>query len=167
MGFVPLFLALDFSKKSYFSEPTYKAMIFLGSYLILYIITNYEGLRGYNLHSELNPYRLFFISILPIFIFGHSNFFLRTARNNFLILFEKFFSIIYLSLAIILFLFFMLGLINHTGEAIVRVFTLSSCIGIILVGGSNIKPFFSLGCYLLLTNELFFIHSIHLFGIKL
>lgn len=166
MGFIPIFSAFYLSKKSFFWEWGYKGMIFLGSCLILYIITYHEGVRGYNLYSELNPYRLFFISILPILTFGHSHFVLRTASNDFLILFERFFSILYLSMAIVLFLLFMLSLINQTGEAIVRVFTLSSCLGIILVGTSNNKIFMSLPCYLLVTNELFFIHTIHLFGIK-
>ena len=166
MGFIPTFFAFYLSKKSFFREWSYKGMIFLGSCLILYIITYHEVLRGYNLHSELNPYRLFFISILPILTFGYSQYVLRTTSNDFLILFQRFFSILYLSMAIALFLFFMLSLINQTGEAIVRVFTLSSCIAIILVGTSNYKILFGLPCYLLLTNEVFFIHTIHLFGIK-
>jgi hypothetical protein len=109
--------------------------------------------------------RFIFIALFPVAIYLYQKYKIKKNTNDFFIIFERSFSKAYVCLSIILIAFFFLNKINNTGEAIVRVFTLSSFMGIVLIGASPSKNIFILPTYLVLINQLFFLHTLHVFGL--
>lgn len=161
--FVPLLLCILKYRIGGFLDYT-KAIIFFLGFLILYVITNHEVLRGYNLPSPLNTVRYIAIGLFPLFIFLYQKIMMRNATNSLLDLYAENFLFTYSCLGFALSLFFLFDSINNTGEAIVRVFTLSSFVAIIIIGSIQIIRNQILAPYLVFVNQIFFMWTVGFFG---
>ena len=122
--------------------------------------------RGSNMYSELNFFRFFFISIIPILIYFIINFY-NLINKSLVINFSsqiipiRYMTMNYISLSIALVFLFPLGYTNYSGEAIVRIFTLSSFIFIMIMSINKID-YWWLWFYLAIINSLFFINTVFL-----
>lgn len=131
--------------------------------LIIALIQNNSN-RGEHLFSELNIYRLLAISAFPLLLAMMENFQKQPAHamrlESQLDRFVYYLRFPYLSLSLILVPAYLLGFVDQAGEAIVRIFTLSSIIAIIgiLFSRSGNKLLWS---YLLLSNSAFFVNTIY------
>jgi hypothetical protein len=131
-------------------------------FMLLALITIY-GSRGEELLSELNPVRFIMISIVPLLILLCSE--NKVQKINSLdkqgfIDFPYYFTRYYAFMAIGLLLIYVAGLTSQSGEAIVRLYTLSSVGSLfsISITGSIFKTILSF--YLALINSLFFLMTI-------
>lgn len=135
-----------------------------GIALITSLVQNNSG-RGEHLFSELNFYRLFAISAIPLLLITIDKFqrkdFHAIAQDNSLGRFIYYLRLSYLSLALVLIPAYALGYVDQAGEAIVRIFTLSSIMAIIGILFSNPKNKI-LWSYLLVVNSAFFVNTIYL-----
>tara|TARA_B100000989_G_C19528736_1_gene468396 strand:- start:787 stop:1788 length:1002 start_codon:yes stop_codon:yes gene_type:complete len=122
--------------------------------------------RGSNTYSELNFFRFFFISVIPIIIYFIINFF-TLINQSFIIRFFpqtipfRYMAINYISLSIALFCLFPLGYADYSGEAIVRIFSLSSITFVFLINYHG-SDYWWLWLYLGLINSLFFVNTVFL-----
>lgn len=156
------------------------SVIILISFALIVGVSTMSVERGDHLASPLNAFRLFCISIVPLIIFGVYHFFERVSikkmpqENN-----KSFASMnrgadevarrsnswvrvctgSYLSLAFALLVLYIAGVIGDSGEAIVRVFTLTSVVAsFVFLLGSN--KYSIIWLYLLTCNSLFFLNTV-------
>lgn len=182
--FIPLTVLYLYSKFKILKKRIfikYFFLIFLASSILMQynLLVSFRE-RGENLFSPLNPIRFIALTIPPILLYSffflkkNWNYFRKEIKYSFLnqdeneesIQFKDVFHYIitmnYFISLIILFMFQILGLLNNAGEAIVRVFTLSSIIAIYVIMDSS-KPYFYFWLYVLISNSLFFYNTV--FGI--
>lgn len=133
---------------------------------LLYMINSSFEIRGAHIYSPLNPVRFVMLSIVPLFIFlvakheARRALEGRTAAPEFSFYFARF----YIVLALGLTLMFFTGLTADSGEALVRLYTLSSIPALLslqLYGSVMRAP---ISAYLLVINALFFLVTVFLPG---
>jgi hypothetical protein len=131
--------------------------------------------------SSLNVFRLIALSVIPLIIavlgmFNGGFIGLRSVSNTQmsgsksvlvhrtacqLITWHYFATFSYISMAFALLFFYVTGVVGQSGEAIVRLFTLSSPLGIFIVlCTTGFYRFFWL--FVLLSNSLFFVNAVFL-----
>ena len=142
----------------------FKYLIFIIAFLVIFITTNKEILRGYNLPSELNIFRFYSLSLIPLIIYFQEKYTVKNPQRGFYGNLLKGFSLVYYYLALNLSVFYALNLINFSGEALVRVFTLNSFFCLILCGSRLSLKEAILPIYLITINQILFIRSTNLFG---
>lgn len=130
-------------------------------YVLLGTVNEVYEIRGEHIFSALNPVRFVMVGIVPLLLalFWKTEYKPSLGGTKFE-LFPYFFSRLYIVLAIGLIISFFSGLTDRSGEAIVRVVTLSSVpalISVALGGGFLGVP---ISGYLLLSNCLFFLATI-------
>ncbi len=161
-----------------------KASIFVlvmaASMYLISLVSAQSELRGEQLVSPLNVFRLLCLSIIPIvyialdyalakknesrldlnsrvmgLVVGSGHGVVASRRLSWI----YFSTLCYFSLAAALLVFYVAGFIDEAGEAIVRVFTLNSvsAIFVILLGPSR---YLRVWLFLLLSNSLFFLHTL-------
>lgn len=151
----------------------YRPFFFLCSLGMMYIVLNATDSRGSHLDSELNVVRFITIAIIPIFIFliffsrGRLILYDRHYTNNFDVggtkfkdVFGYFLTLNYFFMAFTLSIFYLLGLVDIAGEAIVRFYTLSSVIALFMMIYVD-KRIFYFWAYLIIVNSLFFLNTIY------
>lgn len=131
------------------------------AYLLYSLHSSFE-IRGENLYSPLNPVRFVMLSIIPlilvVFIKNESNIAInsRNATPNFSFYFVRFYTFLAVGLA----LMFLASMTDESGEALVRLYTLSSIPALLsfqLSGSIKRAP---VSGYILLINALFFLATI-------
>ncbi len=177
---VALFLVRFRWHRLWISSFAVKTIMFsILSILVLCFIVQLSIARGEHLYSHLNLVRLIALSIIPVFIVfffwvrGQSfriNHLLRwykvesRAKNKYSLaeqyyIWHCFMTYVYIYLAFILLILYLLDYINDSGEAMVRVFTLNSVPAIIILLRTTLfqRTFWS---FLLVSNSAFFIKTI-------
>jgi hypothetical protein len=160
-------IALPFLAAIWVPRIPYKKNLYtlLSAILIAYLIytlnMSYE-LRGEHIFSPLNPVRFVMISIVPLVL-------LFLIKNEFSTIFNKgyfladfpfYFALFYIIFAIALAFIFFNDLTAKSGEALVRLYTLSSIPALLSVhlSGSVLRA--PVSTYILLINGLFFLVTI-------
>lgn len=185
--FYPAALSLLYSKSSFarqgylFGIISFFAVL-TPAVLTVYVVLGMSIYRGAKLFSELNVFRLIALSSIPlvIVVFGvfskkyvglrsilkkqRSNYqsaFLLPRASRQLMMWHYFATFSYFSMTFALLLFYMAGTVNQSGsgEAVVRLFTLSSplAVFIILCATRFYRDFWLL---VLLSNSLFFVNTV-------
>lgn len=184
--FAPILYDISFSKlRSLFSAPVSRTLIFCLvlaiSFYIVFFVSTQAGARGEHLASPLNRFRLLSISVAPLLLMVWDYFLARrpgkvgrerdnrNASADFdhrvaavlqrRLSWITFSTVCYLALALALLVLEAAGVVSQSGEAIARVFTLSSvpAIFVILLGPSRYSRIW---VFLLLINSLFFVHTL-------
>ena len=120
--------------------------------------------RGSNMYSELNFFRFLSISVIPVLVYFFINFY-NLINKSLVVNFSRqiipirYMTINYISLSLALLFLYPLGYTNYSGEALVRIFTLSSFVFIMIMSIRKID-FWWLWFYLALINSLFFINTV-------
>lgn len=145
------------------------AILFVGMLLIwlvvFYIVVAFSDMRGAHLFSQLNWFRFLALTFFPVAIF--LLFDLRNIRRLSLYADQKLFhfpfafSVGYLAAALALSLFYFSGSLETSGEAVVRVMTLSSAGGVVVVALWGVSRLQFVPVYLLACNSLFFIKTLY------
>lgn len=152
----------------------------LSGFFIVLGVVFFSNLRGDNLNSNLNPVRFLFISIFPILIYffweikkikrdilSYEMLFGGDRRKSSITLsFAKeiwvyFITMAYVGCALVLSLFYVVGMISTAGEAVVRVFTLSSVASILVLTLKKNKISF-FWVYIIFINSMFFFNTVFL-----
>jgi hypothetical protein len=149
---------------NYFNLLIYFVFSIIISFLILIQLNVSVEDRGAHMYSELNYTRFFLISVIPIFIyfsskiikFVNQSFVLKKNSNK---IPSSFLMINYITLSIALFFLYPTGVIDYSGEAIVRIFTLSSIVFLVISNHNKISNWYLL-LYLGFINSLFFINTV-------
>lgn len=172
---VALFILVPIVWISYFAkriQPNGKVFfVVIGAvWILLYylLVKDAARIRGAHLDSELNAVRFLAISPVPIFIwflvrrlFREPKFCVRVGRGYWRhAYFPYMFSLNYFSAATVLAVFYLSGNILTSGEAIVRVMTLSSLGAILSITYWGITARNSLALYIAVCNALFFVYTI-------
>lgn len=129
---------------------------------LLYALNSSYELRGEHIHSPLNPVRFAMISGIPIAL----TFLVKNESSGYqkclgsVPEFSFFFIRFYIILALGLAFMFFLGLTGESGEALVRLYTLSSIPSLLSLqlSGSIIRA--PVSAYILLINALFFLNTV-------
>lgn len=133
---------------------------------LLYTINSSFELRGEHIFSTLNPFRFASLSILPLVLFFliRKNFKITQTGNGALAEFSFYFALFYVVLAVGLGLMFIAGLTVASGEALVRLYTLSSVPALLSfrLSGSVLRA--PISVYMLVVNALFFLVTVLLPG---
>ena len=184
--FLPILYKVLFSRlRPFFSTPILKAIIacvlLAVAFYFVFMVSIQSVERGENVESPLNGIRLLSITVAPLLLaifdyvwslksekFGYK----RMHQTSKRVLDYKvsvaaqrklswiaFSTHCYLALAFALLILYTAGFITESGEAIVRVFTLSSvpAIFVILLGSSRYSIIW---LFLLLSNALFFLNTL-------
>ena len=122
--------------------------------------------RGSHMYSGLNFFRFLLIAVVPTIIYFSSSFFMLIKRsfilknlNNKIPL--NLTTIHYISLSLSLIFLYPTGIIDYSGEAIVRIFTLSSIVFVLI--SNHIKIFtWNMWFYIGFINSVFFINTVFL-----
>jgi hypothetical protein len=183
--FYPAALSLLCTKSSFARQRYFLGIILLYAVLIpavltVYVVSEMSIYRGEHLFHKLNIFRLITLFGIPlvIIVFGvfskryiglrsilkkqrsnyQSVFLLPRASRQFM-MWHYFATFSYFSMAFALLLFYMSGTVDRSGEAIVRLFTLSSPLAVFIV---LCAPRFYRGFWLmvLLSNSLFFVNTV-------
>lgn len=184
--FYPFALSLLYSKGSfarqgYFFRILLFYAVLIPAVLLIYMVVEMSVYRGNKLFSELNVFRLIAFSVIPLIIavFGvfsrrfvglrnisktqgsNSNSVLVHGTTCQLMTWHYFVTFSYLSMAFALLLFYMAGTVNQagSGEAIVRLFTLSSPLAVFIILCTTIF-YRGFWLFLLLSNSLFFVNAV-------
>jgi hypothetical protein len=173
-----LYLVRSRIHRLWISSPIIKGIVFLFlSILIIGVVVIKSAERGDHLYSSLNSARLIALSIITlsiVFIYWIKSrcfgFNLRKllrlydvksqhSLNKLYPIWHYFMIYVYIYLAIALLIFYLLGILDGSGEAIVRLFTLSSVVAIIAIlqTTSFNRTFWS---FLLISNSAFFVNTI-------
>ncbi len=162
-----VFLGMPFITAIWRCSPRIKSNLFtLASvwavaYLLYTTNSSYE-FRGEHIFSPLNPIRFFMISIVPLIIFS----FIKNESKHITIdssaikEFPSYFVRLYAVLAVGLAVIFFAGLTRESGEALVRLYTLSSIPALLSfsICGSAAKA--PISAYILVINALFFLVTV-------
>jgi len=160
------------------SEKTIKTML-AASYLlgiVSLVFIHYAALsRGDQLYSSINFYRMLSLSFFPILIAttAYYNLVKKIAINVSFLNFNSdarikhhssellvcYFSIMYIGFALALFTLYVIGFITIEGEALVRIYTLSSVVSLMAIAISRSK-YLSLWIFLIFVNSVFFVRTI-------
>jgi hypothetical protein len=173
-----LYLVRSRVHRLWISSPVIKGIAFLFlSILIIGVVVINSADRGAHLYSSLNPVRMIALSIIPlsiVFIYWIKSrcfdFNIKKLLNMYGIrrqhslgglypISHYFMSYIYIYLVIGLLTFYLLGILDGSGEAIVRLFTLSSVVAIVILlqAASFNRVLWSA---LLISNSAFFVNTI-------
>lgn len=184
--FAPFLYGILFSKlRPSFFAPVLRIIAFsllmATSFYFVFMVSILSEARGEHLASPLNVFRLFCISIVPLLLMvldfllvprsakiigthKNSNASMGSDRRITAVLRRRlswitFSTICYLALAFALLVLDSTGFISTSGEAIVRIFTLSSvpAIFVILLGSSK---YLRIWLFLLVINSLFFVNTL-------
>lgn len=133
---------------------------------LLYAIDSSFELRGEHLSSSLNPVRFVMLSIVPLMLFFFMRNESRVAASGGagLEIFPAYFVRFYVILAIGLALMFFSGRTGDSGEALVRLYTLSSIPAMLSLGISGSAFRAPISSYILIINALFFLVTVLLPG---
>lgn len=137
-----------------------------GAWVVMFwfgIATSLDG-RGAELASELNPIRFVFISIVPIALWLLSRSLYSGMKNQ--ALQKKYFPYLYelnyiASAAALFFYYYFSARSGDSGEAIVRVMTLSSFGAILAIALGGITYRNGVAMYIIVINSLFFLNTIY------
>lgn len=158
MTFIPaMWRGLPGSKRRWF------ILISLGAVAsLLYTMNSSFELRGEHIFSPLNPVRFVMLSIVPLilYFFTMNESRITVAGSGALKEFPYYFVRFYAVLAIGLALMFVTGLTAQSGEALVRLYTLSSVPALLSLrlSGSALRA--PISAYILVTNALFFLVTV-------
>jgi hypothetical protein len=173
---LPMFLAYyldgkDISKKRFLSSihVRYFLPILIAVVIVYYIILKSVD-RGEHLYTEINSFRLIFVSFIPICIFifyrlntGIFNIKRELSRYsnkyNWCTLSQYMIASNFVFFSCIIIVFDMLGFISTAGEAIVRIINLSSVFSIVAYLYA-IKTFRTFWLYIISINSLFFLNTL-------
>ena len=138
--------------------------VLAGWTMVFYRIVDSAYERGADLFSPLNPVRFAALTVVPALIFlvfqlPASR--LSAGEREGIERYPQVFSLLYLVAAAVLTLFFLTGWFDVSGEAVVRVMTLSSFPAALIVGRWGIGYDRLLPAYLLACNGAFFIHTVY------
>lgn len=166
-----VFLGVLFMAEMWRGRPRSKDMLFIlfsvgaVAYLLYTTHSSFE-LRGEHIFSPLNPVRFVMLSVVPLILFffvkNESRITLkgRNAVADLSFYFVRFYVVLAMGLA----LMFFAGLTGESGEALVRLYTLSSVPALLsfrLSGSAMRAP---ISAYILAINGLFFLATIFLPG---
>ena len=159
--FFPLVFAM-YGKNSNLKRYAYLSILFLLTFGCFYYLNEAYVLRGEHLYSQLNSVRLFALTVIPLLIYFNSakESKLNLGISSGLYMFPEFFIRLYLFFTLGLVIFWLLGLTNESGEAVVRVFTLFSFPAIIALRLKGLFFDAKIPSFILLSNTLFFIHAL-------
>lgn len=130
--------------------------------LLLYITNSTFEDRGEHIFSPLNPVRFIMLAVVPLVIFGFlknrikNNVINSNSKINFVVYFERFYIILALGLIVIYFA----GLATDSGEALVRLYTLTSVPALLALKMSGTIKNAPISSYLLFVNASFFLATI-------
>jgi hypothetical protein len=147
-------------------------MAFFIGYIFMVFAVSQSEIRGEHLASDLNVIRFIFLAVIPILLFvvgiGSRSKYIVMAdyfnrRSNEAKIFKEswvsFLTIFYIGLALALSAFVLTGNLGGAGEAIVRLFTLSSVVAFLVLSfNNNSLSFFWL--FLMFSNSLFFMNTV-------
>lgn len=166
-----IFLGLPFIAAMWKGRPRIKNRLFIlasvGSVaFLLYVVNSSYELRGEHIYSPLNPVRFVMLSIIPMLMY----FFTKNESARIVLSgggikdFPNYFARLYVVLAIALSLLFFAGFTGDSGEALVRLYTLSSVPALLSfrLSGSVLRA--PISAYILMINALFFLVTIFLPG---
>jgi len=173
-----LYLVRSRVHRLWISSPVIKSIAFLFlSILIIWVVAINSIDRGEHLYSSLNLVRLIALSAVPLSIAlafwvnnRYQGFNIKKLLNMYVIrrqhslsglypISHYFMSYVYIYLAIGLLTFYLLGILGGAGEAIVRIFTLSSVVAIvILLQATSFNRV--LWSTLLISNSAFFVNTV-------
>lgn len=166
-----VFLMFPFMAEMWTGRPRSKNMLFVlfsvvaVTYLLYTVNSSFE-LRGEHIFSPLNPVRFVMLSIVPLalilFTKNESRIALkgRNAVADFSFYFVRFYIVLSLALA----LMFFVGLTGESGEALVRLYTLSSIPALLSFRLSESIMKAPISAYILSMNALFFLATVFLPG---
>ena len=176
-----LCLKRSFAREVFFLRILLFCAVSVPAVLVVYAVIEMGFYRGEHLFSKLNVFRLIALSVIPLIIavFGVFNKTFvdltglpKTLESNSddvpvlnpacqLISWHYFVTCSYVSMALALLLFYMAGVVYPSGEAIVRLFTLSFPLAIFIVlCTTGFYRFFWL--FILTSNSLFFVRTVFL-----
>lgn len=156
------------------------SIIILSGFILVFGMIYFSTFRGEHLNSKLNVFRLLFISIIPmiIYFFWERKKLKKDIEVYYSLLMcddrislEKlsaakeiwvhFVTIAYLGCALGLVFFYLIGMISTAGEAVIRVFTLSSIVSLLVLtlckNKINLLWFF-----IVFSNSMFFLNTVFL-----
>lgn len=185
--FYPVALSLLYSKSSFARQGYFFGIlsfyaVLIPAVLTVYVVLEMSFYRGAHLFSKLNVFRLIALSIIPLVIVVFGVFskqyvglrsILKTQRSNSqsvflvpktarrLMIWHYFATFSYLSMAFVLLLFYMAGTVDQSGsgEAIVRLFTISSPLAVFIVLCAT-RFYRGFWLFVLLSNSLFFVNAV-------
>ena len=151
-------------------RPQWKAKVFflmscaIWVVIFWFVTNNTVQFRGENLRSALNVVRFVAIAPIPILLWPVVWRQLRRIgnkkwRNDY---FPYFFVLNYMASALVLTLVYLLGQVGGSGEAIVRIMTLSSLGAIVSLAEGGINLHNGIAIYIVTVNSLFFINTVFL-----
>jgi hypothetical protein len=166
-----VFLGLPFIATIWKGRPRLKKRLFIlvsvGSVaLLLYMMNSSYELRGEHIYSPLNPVRFVMLSIIPLlmFLFTKNESMRIVMSGSSMKDFPNYFVRLYVVLAIALSLLFFAGLTGDSGEALVRLYTLSSVPALLSLRLSGSALMAPISAYILIINALFFLVTVFLPG---
>lgn len=133
---------------------------------LLYMTNSSFELRGEHLASPLNPVRFVMLSIVPLilFFFTRNESAIKVIGSGTTEQFPFYFVRFYAFLAMGLVIMFLTGLTWQSGEAIVRLYTLSSVPALLSLRLSGSVRRAPISTYILVVNGLFFLVTVLLPG---
>jgi hypothetical protein len=160
------FIAVNWKRYHRFKNRLFILLSVVSVAFLLYVMNSSYELRGEHIYSPLNPVRFVMLSVIPLFMF----FFTKNESMGILMSgrpmedFPNYFARLYVVLAIALSLLFFAGLTGDSGEALVRLYTLSSVPALLSlrISGSALRA--PISAYILTINALFFLVTVFLPG---
>ena len=158
----PPWLFAVLGRDSKLKNNIYFAILILLTTGFLYYLNKTYILRGENLFSKLNPIRLLTFTGIPLVIYFM---FPKEPKSDSKVssgvhMFPKLFNQLYIFFAVGLAIMWLLGLVNESGEAITRVFTLFSLPAIFALRLKGLFLNAKVASFILLSNTAFFLHTI-------
>lgn len=165
------FLGMPFIAAMWKGRPRHKSRLFIlvsggcVAYL-LYMTNSTFELRGEHIFSPLNPVRFVMLSIVPLimFFFTRNETKITVLGSGAMKEFPSYFVRFYAVLAIGLTLMFFAGMTGESGEALVRLYTLSSVPALLSLRLSGSALSAPISAYILVINSLFFLVTVLLPG---
>lgn len=132
--------------------------------LLFYMINSSYADRGEHVLSPLNPFRFVMVSIVPLvlYYFTKNECRLITTMDNPILGYPSNFLHFYIFIAFGLAFMFFAGMTETSGEALVRVITLSSVPALISVQISGTAQRAKINAYILAINVLFFLATLNI-----
>lgn len=122
--------------------------------------------RGNHLNSNLHPFRMICLSLIPIalYILGYreKGYLSNLVKKDFVIIFTKDFITLYIIFGLMLFFFYLFGYTSESGEALVRIFTTASIPALIVIMTNKDLTNTPISTYILFCNSMFFLKTVWL-----
>lgn len=147
--------------KPRFSEASLFIAVTLVIWTVVFRLTSDSWVwRGEDLVSPLNPVRFFASAVVPLLILAAYVALIRKVPRW--ARFPVYFGVSYGTASLVLAGFFLGGMLEYDGEAVVRIMTLSSVGGLISIFGWGLNRYTLLPAYVVLANALFFLNTVFL-----